>query len=955
MSPGRPGARRTVILTTLAALSAGLVATLGLLAGAYTGRAKSLDWWIVGPISAVLFISAALAPILALRAGQPPESAETSPPLPSEPKTKSRPPTHRRHLAWRPGRGDAPRQLPAGVIRFYGRSAELAALATEYEKARPAELPVPSSAAAFGQITDAHSRSHPKRPTIILVHGMPGVGKTALAVEFAHQIKKNFPDGQLYANLGIVGERRTSADILQDFLTDLGIRDREMPDDEGERANLFRSLTIRKRILVVLIAARGFDQVDLLRPTGPRCAVIITSRFSLGSELGAIEYHLTTPESAEAAGLLRRYAGMQRGEAIAAVTEIAHYCGSLPYALCSAGEQIGSRHVDPEGLAVRLRRKETRLATLRYGERDIEDRITREYNRLPAAEQRALRLLTLIESPTFESWVLAPLMNVSTGDAQSLAASLARYHLLMDAGHRVGTGLARYSMHPLVWLVAKERLDADEHPDDKATALRRLDAAFLSAARSVLIRIEPALAGRSTWRSASEWTQSEEIWLPAILKDLEHWIQTEYRQLLRAIALAQEAGQWSLCSRIAAHLGACVADGLRPEESERAFEAARQAAELEKDGRGCIEVLLAHGSFLAAVERYEKAFQILGLAISSADRMNPPLPAAVMRLLKASAHRRQAEAWLQMGAYDMARRELQTAAGEIQAGEEVTDTPREKARIALLTAETSTWLDPSSWLDRRAYDEALAAPPDYGAYVRATLGLAEQARRQRQWDKALQHLDTARSHNYGDARQAAAIQYRTARLVLQQGREGPARNRADTGYRAADYASDAARIFRDMDDEVGMIRANALLVRALVLARCYREARVLAEDLEHELTVLGESNPAFGRLQARVQRCRAEVMLAFDEPERARVLLSQAISLFEDDRDLHSIAATHVALATPLADRGQPLIAQAKLLEAEDYYSQCGDNSALRTARALRKKIARREKVRSWRNWNAAD
>ena len=91
-----------------------------------------------------------------------------------------------------------------------------------------------------------------------------------------------------------------------------------------------------------------------------------------------------------------------------------------------------------------------------------------------------------------------------------------------------------------------------------------------------------------------------------------------------------------------------------------------------------------------------------------------------------------------------------------------------------------------------------------------------------------------------------------------------------------------------MDDQVGMIRAKALLVRALVLAGCNQEAKVLADTLEYQLDRLGEFNSAFGPLQARVQRCRAEVMLAVHEPERARVLLLQAIELFEYNGDLRS-------------------------------------------------------------------
>jgi hypothetical protein len=90
-------------------------------------------------------------------------------------------------------------------------------------------------------------------------------------------------------------------------------------------------------------------------------------------------------------------------------------------------------------------------------------------------------------------------------------------------------------------------------------------------------------------------------------------------------------------------------------------------------------------------------------------------------------------------------------------------------------------------------------------------------------------------------------------------------------------------------------------------------------------------------------------MLASHEPERARVLLLQAIELFECDGDLRAAADTRVTLAGALASQGRPGIAQAKLHEAEDYYSQNGDYRALRATSKRRKRIAREAKMYYWR------
>jgi tetratricopeptide (TPR) repeat protein len=946
------GAGHKLLVVVLAALVAGIVEILGLYAGVYGGRAKQINWWIGGSLSGALFVGAALAAYLALRASQLIS-------LPSLSRPKVRVPAAiggpvRRHTVGRPwrGQGKVPEQIPERLSKFCGRKAELAALLIAHGNVTSGRLGTPLTS-ALALLPRGHElrRGNPERPTIILIHGMPGVGKTAIAQEFGHMLAKRYPDGQLYANLGIGRKRRTPAYILQEFLQAFGISEAEMPDDEYERANLFRSLTTGKRVLIVLDAARGYDQVDLLLPTSPTCTVIITSRTSLGPELGALEYLLQVPGADDATEILRIYAGIPKEECIPEVARIVHYCGALPLALRSAGEQISTGRFTAEGLAGRLQPASARLVTLRYMARDIEDRISAEYERLPPRERRALQLLTLVESPTFGSWVLAPLMNVSTGETDSLAASLVRYHLLMDAGHAAKTGLPRYRLHELVSLVAEKRLNAEVPVEDQEMALRRLDSAYLEAARGILIRSQPNLAEIITWHAPSRWSSSEETWLPAVLANLEYWIGTEYRQILRAIRLANEEDAWSLSWRIAARLGSCVADGLRADESIRVFEAAQTAAELDDSARGRVEVLLAQGSFLAAVEHYNDALECLSQAIVRIDASIPPIPQREKYLLRMSAHRRRAEAWMQLGRYLDARQELSAAAGEAQAGDGSNSAfAQEAARVKLLMGENDAWLFPRNWFDRAPFDEARADPPDESIHFRATLGLAEHARRRRQWHDARRFFKEAEEANEHDARRVAAIRYRTARLVLQQGREGRSRDRARLAHDAARYVSEAVRIFHDMDNPVGRVRAKALLVRALLLAGWGNAANDVARMVDSEIHELEASDPASAPMQARAMRCRGEVMLSMREPDQARTLFVRAIEFFESDGDWRSAADTRVTLAGALARQGKLGLAQARLHEAEEVYSACGDEMSLASAMKQRMRLAHRERMRYWRN-----
>lgn len=156
-----------------------------------------------------------------------------------------------------------PRQLPAPVRGFTGREAELAALTS---------LLNPAGASSPGGIV------------ILVISGTAGVGKTALAVHWAHQAARRFPDGQLYLNLHGFSPSRTlvtAAEALRHFLLALAFPAERIPAGVPAQAALYRSLLADKQMLIMLDNVRNTAQLEQLLPASPDSLVLVTSRTQL--------------------------------------------------------------------------------------------------------------------------------------------------------------------------------------------------------------------------------------------------------------------------------------------------------------------------------------------------------------------------------------------------------------------------------------------------------------------------------------------------------------------------------------------------------------------------------------------------------------------------------------------------------------------------------------------------
>lgn len=175
--------------------------------------------------------------------------------------------------------GPVPRQLPADVPAFTGRTAELAELS---KLAAPAAI---TPAAGTSRPARAPAGQIPQVGAVYVIAGAAGVGKSSLAVHWAHQAAARFPDGQLYVNLHDHhhGQPVTAQDALAGFLRALGVPGQDIPARQDERAAQYQALLAGRRMLVVLDNARSAEQVQLLLPGTAACAALVTSRDPLAS------------------------------------------------------------------------------------------------------------------------------------------------------------------------------------------------------------------------------------------------------------------------------------------------------------------------------------------------------------------------------------------------------------------------------------------------------------------------------------------------------------------------------------------------------------------------------------------------------------------------------------------------------------------------------------------------
>jgi DNA-binding SARP family transcriptional activator/tetratricopeptide (TPR) repeat protein len=402
-----------------------------------------------------------------------------------------------------------PRELPGAVPQFQGRSAELARLSALLDGAGTGSAPA---------------------PLISAIAGMAGVGKTALALQWAHQVAARFPDGQLHVNLRGYdpGPPVTAAEALAGFLRSLG--EREIPAATADRAARYRSLVAGRRLLIMMDNAREAEQVRLLLPGSASCLTLVTSRDALAGLVardGAWRLDLGVLPQAEAVALLRALVGERVAAEPEAAATLASYCAGLPLALRVAAERAAAAPGRPLAeVTAQLADQQERLDRLdTAGDRRAAVRAVFSWSVQALDEEaaRAFRLAGLHPAGCLDAYALAALTGSTLAQARRLLDRLSGAHLIEAAG----PGL--YALHDLLRAYAAELAVEQESERDRRAALTRLFDYYLAtaaAAAAVLFRADPdqpelvAGAGRQppfeSTKEALAWLDSQRSTLVAV-------------------------------------------------------------------------------------------------------------------------------------------------------------------------------------------------------------------------------------------------------------------------------------------------------------------------------------------------------------------------------------------------------------------------------------------------------
>ena len=418
---------------------------------------------------------------------------------------------------------EVPRQLPAATSCFAGRSAELQRMTALLDDSR-------TSASAM---------------LITAVDGMPGIGKTALAVYWAHQVASRFSDGQLYVNLRGFdpgGLPVSAAQAIRSFLDAFGIPAEQIPQSLDAQASLYRSRLAGRRVLVLLDNARDIEQVRPLLPGSPGCLVLITSRNQLTGLIaeGAHPLTLDLPSDAEAHQLLERRLGSDRLVAEPrSARHMVDICGRLPLALSIvAARAVTHPHFSLTALTAELRSSGKSLEAFEGGDPAANARavFSWSYQQLSPAAARMYRSLGAHPGPDIAVAAAASLASVSAAEARSALAELARSNLIIE--HMAG----RFALHDLLRAYAVEKAaeheHAHRHQDERRAAAQRVLDHYLHTAMAASHQFSP-------FRSPLQLAAPRPGVVPAEMVDKEQamaWFDAEVPVLLSLIAFADANG-----------------------------------------------------------------------------------------------------------------------------------------------------------------------------------------------------------------------------------------------------------------------------------------------------------------------------------------------------------------------------------------------------------------------------
>ncbi|MBB4905918.1 ATP-binding protein [Actinophytocola algeriensis] len=521
----------------------------------------------------------------------------------------------------RPAPGPVPHQLPTNIRRFVGREAEL------------------------NRLTALLDESEQTGGTVVItaIDGSAGIGKTSLALHWAHTVKTRFPDGHLHVNLRGFDPREPmdAGQALHDFLQALGVAPESIPAELDAKAALYRSVLADRRMLVVLDNARSSEHVRPLLPGTSSCITIVTSRNRLDGLVirdGAQRIPLDVMSEVEARALLTERVPWVADDH-AAADELIQLCARLPLALSVVAARAAVQPSLPlRELAREIREERNRLDLLDLGEVDLSVRavFSWSYAVLPAGAARLFVLLGVHSGPDIDLLACDALLGAP---ARAAVLTLTRAHLLTEYVP------GRYRFHDLLRAYSTEL--AETAPDRTAAVERVLDHYVTTALhadtlllpfRDGVLRIPEPHPRLTTYRDAMTWFAAEDT------------------TLLAMVGLAADLGRHRHVARLVWACATYLRRNGRLEDRVAADRLVIAATRASGDQDGQVRALCSLARVLARIGRFAEGLEtlthvepLLGSVTGTATRISVQLSYARVlglagRFDEALAHARAAHA-----------------------------------------------------------------------------------------------------------------------------------------------------------------------------------------------------------------------------------------------------------------------------------------------------------------------
>ncbi|WP_203923227.1 AfsR/SARP family transcriptional regulator [Rugosimonospora africana] len=736
-------------------------------------------------------------------------------------------------------------------------------------------------------------------PVVAVIAGTAGVGKTALAVYWAHTVASRFPGGQLYVDLGGFGtDQSVSAHtVLGGFLLALGTDPALIPMDLAGRSNTFRSMLAGRRVLVVLDNAQSAEQVRPLLPGAPGCLALVTSRDDLAGLVVRESAHrlildrLAIPEAVD---LLRRVLGAARVDTHErAAVELAELCVGLPLALKVAAERAARQPAvaltefvaDIADVARRLDAFDVPLDPTSA----VRAVISWSYHKLTAATAGLFRILAVVPGPDIDAEGVAALAGLDRLATRPLLAELASAHLIEQVVY------GRYHLHDLLRAYAAERLAVEDSETDRHAAVGRLLDWYLGTADAAARLLYP-----DTLRLPQEERRQEEHPQDPAVRFRERgealtWLTNERANLIAATGHASRHGPqrltWELYDALRGYL-------YQSQDLDDLLQAGRTALVAAEENSNAFAQTIGHlgiGAALRDYGDYDRAIQHYTDALEFAERAGWPDGCA-------SANNNLGSAHLHAGQLRLAAEHFKRA----------TDISRVTGKRSLLATHLGN-LGLANYdmgnlrQSAECYEEALTIEREIGnqgGEARALHRLGNAEHRLGRLSEALHHLDTALT-------MYRKVGYRSGEAGVLDSLAGVHRD-AGRYQEALEYVRSALAI---QEESGGRFKtADGLITLASIQDRLGRSA-VAYDNYQEALTVARQTEARHAEVTALIGLGTA--VLRLGQIERARRLVESALAIAQlaGYRALEGDALSRLATSYETEDAGRALDCAQRALE----------------------------------------